>query len=45
MIMHSQRNEPIAFWQAGEIPPACTMIPTDAEELERLRLRQAGRPR
>jgi tetratricopeptide (TPR) repeat protein len=45
MMVHSQRNEPVAVWQAGEIPPACTtMIPSDAAEIERLR-HLAGRPR
>jgi tetratricopeptide (TPR) repeat protein len=43
MMVHSQRNEPVAVWQAGEVPAGCAMIPGQAEELQRLR-KMAGRP-
>jgi tetratricopeptide (TPR) repeat protein len=43
IMLHSNRHEPQAVWQAGEIPATCAMVPAQANELESLR-RQFGRP-
>jgi tetratricopeptide (TPR) repeat protein len=43
MMLHSQRNQRQAAWQAGAVPAACIMLPEQARELEALR-RQVARP-
>lgn len=37
MMLYSQRNLRRAAWDAGAVPPACTLLPAQAGELETLR--------